>query len=260
MALTFEPHPRSYFAPETPLFRLTPEPVKLRLLEAAGLDGAAVMAFDEHLAAMTAEEFVAEILVRRLAVSAVAVGFDFHFGRDRMGSPEFLQAAGARYDFAVDIVGPYLVEGRPASSSAVREALAHGDVDEAARLLGHPWSVVGEVVQGDQRGRTLGFPTANLRLPVECRLAHGIYAVRVGVDGQVFDGVASFGRRPTFGEGPPLLESNLFDFAGDLYGKTIEVAFFAWLRPEQKFAGADALIHQMELDAAAARARLAATR
>lgn len=257
-ALTFEPHPRSYFAPEQALFRLTPEPAKLRRFAAAGLDGAVVLAFDARLAAMTAADFVETILVRRLAVAGVAVGFDFHFGKDRVGSPEFLQREGARRGFAVDIVGPLLAGGRPASSSAVREALAHGEIEEATRLLGHPWSVVGEVVRGDQRGRTLGYPTANLRLPAECRLAHGIYAVRVMVDGIVYDAVASYGRRPTFGDGPPLLESFLFDFSGDLYGKTIEVAFHAWLRAEAKFPDAAALVQQMDADAATARARLAA--
>ena len=162
-ALTFEPHPRSFFNPGEPLFRLTDEAAKLRLLAAAGLDGAIVLTFDEALAQLTAEEFVDRILVERFAVSGAAIGFNFHFGANRAGSPEFLASEGASGGFTVDVVPPLQDRGRPVSSRPIREALAAGRLDEAAELLGYPWFVSGPVIHGDKRGRELGFPTANLR-------------------------------------------------------------------------------------------------
>jgi riboflavin kinase / FMN adenylyltransferase len=256
-ALTFEPHPRSFFRPDEPLFRLTDNRGKLRLLAATGLDGAIVLTFDAALAALTAEDFIAHILVERLAASGVAIGFDFHFGAERKGSPAFLAAAGKQHGFAVDIVPRFEDEGRPVRSGPIRAALAAGQVVEAAELLGYPWFASGEVVHGDKRGRELGFPTANLRLDPACGLKHGIYAVRVGVGARRYDAVASFGRRPMFDTGATLLEVFLFDFAGDLYGQTIDVAFIGWIRPELKFNSLDALVDRMQEDAALARAALA---
>jgi len=256
-ALTFEPHPRAVFRPEEPLFRLTDARAKLRLLAATGLDGAIVLTFDAALAAVPAEDFVAGILVERLAVSGVAIGFDFHFGAERKGSPDFLAAQGRKHGFAVDIVPRFEDEGRPVRSGPIRAALAAGEVVEAAELLGYPWFVSGEVVHGDKRGRELGFPTANLRVDPACGLRHGIYAVRVGIGGRRYDGVASFGRRPMFDIGTTLLEVFLFDFAGDLYGQTIDVAFIAWIRLELKFDSVAALVHRMHDDSALARAALA---
>ena len=257
-ALTFEPHPRKFFRPNEPLFRLTDETNKLRLFAAAGLDGAVVMTFDAALASLTAEEFVSRVLVERLAVSGAVVGFNFHFGKGRTGSPGFLTAAGAQHGFAVEVVPVFTDRGRPVSSGPIREALVAGDVGTAAELLGHPWFVTATVIQGDKRGRALGFPTANLVLDPACRLRHGIYAVRVGIDGKRHDGVASFGRRPMFATPAPLLEVFLFDFAGDLYGRSIDVAFIAWIREEKNFAGVDELVAQMTQDSAQARAALAA--
>jgi len=257
-ALTFEPHPRKFFRPNEPLFRLTDETNKLRLFAAAGLDGAVVMTFDAALASLTAEEFVSRVLVERLAVSGAVVGFNFHFGKGRTGSPGFLTAAGAQHGFAVEVVPVFTDRGRPVSSGPIREALVAGDVGTAAELLGHPWFVTATVIQGDKRGRDLGFPTANLLLDPACRLRHGIYAVRVGIDGKRHDGVASFGRRPMFATPAPLLEVFLFDFAGDLYGRSIDVAFIAWIREEKTFAGVDELVAQMTHDSAQARAALAA--
>lgn len=256
-ALTFEPHPRAVFQPHLPLFRLTPGAQKLAELARAGLDGAIVMAFDPALAAIPAEAFVEDILVGRFGASGVVVGFDFHFGRARTGSPAFLREAGARLGFPVEVVEPTLDEGDPVSSTAIRNALAAGLVGHAAHMLGRAWSVRGEVRHGDKRGRVLGFPTANLVLPPGTELAFGIYAVRALVDGLPVDGVASYGRRPTFDNGAPLLEVNLFDFSGDLYGREIEVSLHNYLRPELKFASIDALVAQMEKDAAMARATLA---
>ena len=256
-ALTFEPHPRSFFRLDEPLFRLTDERAKLRLLAATGLSGAIVLTFDAALAALTAEDFVANILVRRLAVSGVVIGFDFHFGAERQGSPAFLAAAGTKRGFAVDIVPRFENQGRPVRSGPIRAALAAGEVKEAAELLGYPWFVSGEVLHGDKRGRALGFPTANLRLDPACGLKHGIYAVRVGIGGRRYDGVASFGRRPMFAASFPLLEVFLFDFAGDIYGEAIDVAFIAWIRPELKFDSVDALVARMHEDSALARTALA---
>jgi len=256
-ALTFEPHPRAFFNPDEPLFRLTPESAKLRLLAAAGLDGAIVLTFNAELAKLSAQDFVERILVDRFAISSAAIGFNFHFGANRTGSPEFLQAQGRQHGFVVDVVPPLLDGGRPVSSGPIRAALAAGRVDDAAEFLGYPWFVSGTVIHGDKRGRELGFPTANLRLDPACALRHGIYAVRGAVGGRRYDGVASFGRRPMFDSGAVLLETFLFDFSGDLYGAEIDVAFIAWLREEAVFASAKELVRQMEEDSRLAHAALA---
>ena len=247
-ALTFAPHPRLFFRPQEPVFQLSDERAKLRLLAGAGLDGGIIMRFDAALAGTSAEEFVGRILVDRLQVGGAAIGFDFHFGRGRAGSPALLAEQGARLGFPVDIVPKLEDEGRPISSGAVRNALASGEVVEAAELLGAPWFVSGEVIHGEKRGRALGFPTANLRLDQSCGLKHGIYAVRVQVSGRRHGGVASFGRRPMFDHGAPLLEAFLFNFDGDLYGKAIDVAFIGWIRPEQAFASVDDLKRAMNAD------------
>ena len=256
-ALTFEPHPRTFFKPGEPLFRLTDEAAKLRLLAATGLDGAIVLTFDAALAKLSADEFVRRILVERFAVSGAAIGFNFHFGAKRSGSPDFLVAEGKKFGFAVDVVPRFEDGGRPVSSGPIRQALAAGELDRAAEFLGYPWFVSGAVIHGDKRGRELGFPTANVKLDAGCELRHGIYAVRVAAGGRRYDGVASFGRRPMFDNGSVLLEVFLFDFSGDLYGATIDVAFIAWLRDEQVFSSAEELTRQMGEDARLAREALA---
>lgn len=255
--LTLEPHPRAFFRPQEPLFRLSDERQKLRLLAATGADGAIVLTFNAALAGLPAEDFVAKILVERFAVSGATVGFDFHFGKNRQGSPAFLKEEGARRGFPVEIVPPLEDEGRPVSSGTVRAALAAGRVVEAAELLGYPWFASGEVIHGDKRGRDLGYPTANIKLDPACGLKHGIYAVRVAVGGKRHDGVASFGRRPMFDNGAPLLEVFVFDFEGDLYGKHLDVAFIGWIRAEEKFETLEALVAQMDLDSQRAREALA---
>jgi riboflavin kinase/FMN adenylyltransferase len=255
--LTFEPHPRVFFNPGEKLFRLTDEAAKLRLLAATGLDGAIVLTFDAALAKLTAEEFVTRILLERFRIGGAVIGFNFHFGAKRGGSPDFLVAQGKQRGFTVDIVPPLTDGGRPVSSGPIRQALEAGDLATAADLLGFPWFVPGEVIHGDKRGRELGFPTANLALDPACGLRHGIYAVRVAVDGRRYDAVASFGRRPTFDNGPVLLEVFLFDFAGDLYGKSIDVAFIAFIRDEKAFASAADLVRQMHDDSSHAREALA---
>ena len=255
--MTFEPHPRAFFRPSEPIFRLTDERAKLRLLAATPLDGAVVVKFDAALAKLSAQEFVGKILCDWLNVSGAVIGFDFHFGRDRAGSPMFLTGQGAERGFAVDVVPEVKDETRRFSSGAVRAALTSGDVADAAALLGYPWFVSGEVIHGEKRGRDLGFPTANLKLDPGCGLRHGIYAVRVDIDGKRYGGVASFGRRPQFDNGAPLLEIFLFDFKGDLYGKVIDCAFIGWVRPELKFDSVDALVVRMNEDSSEARAMLA---
>lgn len=252
-ALTFSPHPRLFFRPQDALFHLSSERNKLRLLAATGLDGAIVMRFDADLAATSAQDFIERMLLGRFGIGGAAIGFDFHFGQNRAGSPAYLTEQGARLGFAVDIVPPLQDEGRPVSSGAVRQALSEGKVVEATELLGAPWFVTGEVIHGEKRGRELGFPTANLKLDPACGLKHGIYAVRVAVGGVLHDGVASFGRRPMFDDGAPLLEVFLFDFDGDLYGQTIDVAFIGWIRHEQKFSSIDALQRHMMADTAQAK-------
>jgi riboflavin kinase/FMN adenylyltransferase len=246
-AVTFEPHPRTFFQPDRLLFRLTPEPVKLAIFERLGLNGVFQRRFNGSLAALTARGFV-DLLAQDLQLSGVVIGHDFHFGRGREGNPARM-AELCREQGLDCLVAPAVVEGtEPVSSSAIRAALEAGDIATANRLLGFRWFVRSEVRHGDKRGRVLGYPTANMRLPDDCRLRHGIYAVRASIAGTLVDGVASFGRRPTFDNGAPLLEVHLFDFAGDLYGQTLDVEFVGWIRGEERFDGVEALIAQMDRD------------
>jgi riboflavin kinase/FMN adenylyltransferase len=252
--LTFEPHPRKYFAPDRPMFRLTPEPVKLAILQKLGLDGVFIRRFDKALADTTASAFVTNLLARELGAAGVIVGHDFHFGRGREGTPAILADLCRRAGLFCEIVPAVGLEGHSVSSSDVRSALEAGDVRLANRLLGYRWFVEGVVRHGDKRGRDLGFPTVNLTMGEDFNLRRGIYAVRVALpSGEVRDGVASFGRRPTFDNGALLLEVHIFDFSGDLYGRTIQVEFVGWIRGEERFASAEALAARMREDADAAR-------
>ena len=260
-ALTFEPHPVDFFVGPGSVFRLTPEAARARALGRFGVDAVIVLSFGANLASQPAEKFVADILVGRLGIAGAVVGYDFHFGKGREGSPAFLAEAGRRHGFEVEIVPKVMADagGAPEAvhSNAARAALEAGDVAMAARLLGHEWFVVGEVIHGQKLGRTLGFPTANVALDPSCRLRHGIYAVRLTVDGVTHGGVANFGRRPTVDDhGAPLLEVFVFDFTGDLYGKPVEVAFVGWIRGEEKFPSLDALVAAMNIDKARAREML----
>jgi riboflavin kinase/FMN adenylyltransferase len=257
LALTFEPHPRSFFSPNTPQFRLTDEAGKLRLLAGTGLAGAVVMTFDKGRAGTSAQDFIHHDLIERLGISGIAVGYDFHFGKGRVGSPSLLVSEAPRLGIEVDVQAHVDIAERPVSSSAIRMALAEGQIEDATAMLGGPWFITGQVIHGEKRGRDLGYPTANIRLDRNCGLKHGIYAVRVGQGNRRFDAVASFGRRPTFDNGAPLLEVFLFDFSGDLYGKMLDVAFIAFIRDELKFESIEALIRQMDDDSARARSRLA---
>ena len=258
-ALTFEPHPRSLFRPDQPVFRLTPPAVKTELLAGIGLATTFILPFDRDIAAIEADDFVGDLLLGRLGATGLVCGYDFHFGKGRAGSPGTLRDLCARDGVPVIVVPPFAFAGEPVSSTLVRDALGQGDVARAADLLGRPWFVRGAVVHGEKRGRDLGYPTANMHLARDCRLAHGVYAVRAKIDGIWRDGVASFGSRPTFDDGAPKLETFVFDFSGDLYGKQLDVAFVGWLRAEAKFDNLDSLIAQMNADSAAARDILAKT-
>ncbi|WP_320195480.1 bifunctional riboflavin kinase/FAD synthetase [Agrobacterium rosae] len=260
LALTFEPHPRTVFRPETPVFRLTPGPVKARLLVAEGFQSVIEYPFDRDFAQRSAEDFVKSVLVDWLGASAVVTGFDFHFGKGREGGPAFLMEAGRRHGFDVTLVDAFRDEGAEVvSSSRIRELLAQGDVVGAAGLLGYRYTVEAEVIGGQKLGRTLGYPTANMALPPETELKPGIYAVRFRrMDGRLYDGVASFGYRPTVTDnGAALLETFVFDFSGDLYGELCSVSFFGHLRDELKFDGLEALVAQIKRDEEEARALLA---
>jgi riboflavin kinase/FMN adenylyltransferase len=256
--LTFEPHPRAFFRPEQPLFRLAPPGIKAKLAAREGLDAMITLGFDASFAALLPEDFVTDVLLRRLAVACVVVGHDFHYGARRGGSTDDLREAGERLGFRVEIVPPVLLGDRPVSSSAIRDALGRGDIGLANAMLGHRWSVEAVVRHGDKRGRGLGYPTANLHLDSSTALRHGIYAVEAIIGDGRRPAVASFGRRPTFDGGAPKLEVHVFDFAGDLYGRLIEICFHAFLRDEAKFESLDALIRQMDRDSAEARRILAA--
>jgi riboflavin kinase/FMN adenylyltransferase len=258
LAVTFEPHPRSFFSPNSPQFRLTDEAAKLRLLAGTGLAGAVVMTFDMGRAGTTAQDFIHHDLIERLGVSGIAVGYDFHFGKGRVGSPSLLVNEAPRLGIEVDVQPHVDIAERPVSSSAIRMALAEGQIEEATAMLGGPWFIAGLVIHGEKRGRDLGYPTANIRLDKNCGLKHGIYAVRVGRGAERFEGVASFGRRPTFDNGAPLLEIFLFDFNGDLYGAMLDVAFIAFIRDELRFDSVEKLVRQMDDDSDRARAALAA--
>ncbi|MCU0832556.1 MAG: bifunctional riboflavin kinase/FAD synthetase [Rhizobiaceae bacterium] len=263
LVLTFEPHPRSVFNPAMPVFRLTPAALKADILRRLGFDAVVEHPFDRAFASHSAEDFVSAVLKDGFALREAVTGFDFHFGKGREGGPAFLMEAGRRHGFVVTLVDALRdATSEPVSSSRIRQALSDGDVEAAADLLNHRFRLQAEVSHGRQLGRTLGYPTANMALPPETALAHGIYAVRFRrADGSLHDGVASFGRRPTVEDhGAPLLETFLFEFAGDLYGETAIVTLFKRLRGEEKFDGLDALVAQMNRDSDRAKAVLAAAR
>jgi len=260
--LTFEPHPRSLFRPDEPPFRLSPFRVKARQLEALGLDLAVVCHFDEGFLHKSAVAFIEENLVRGLAIRHAVCGSDFLFGHKRAGDVALLERYGTRHGFGVTAVGPVTdPRGGVYSSTRVRDALLAGDTRGAAHILGHFWEIEGRVEHGEKRGRTIGFPTANIELGDYLRPAFGVYAVRAGVDRgagtEWIDGVANLGLRPTVGGTVERLEAHLFDFDGDLYGQHLRVQLIEHIRPERRFASFDELKAQIARDAESARAALA---
>jgi riboflavin kinase / FMN adenylyltransferase len=252
--LTFEPMPREYLAAADPPARLTSWRERWRVLQRTGLRQVLQLRFDERLRNVTGEAFT-RLLAEELKTPVVVIGHDFRFGRKGEATAPMLSEAGRRLGFEVDVIEPVLIDGVRVSSSEIRAALERGDLAKAERLLGRPYSMVGRVVLGQQLGRDLGFPTANLRLGRKRTPLQGIFAVRVhGVEGRPnAPGVASLGTRPTVGGTVPLLEAHVFDFSGDLYGREIEVEFVSKLREELCFANLDEMVVQMNLDAAQAR-------
>jgi riboflavin kinase/FMN adenylyltransferase len=263
--LAFEPHPQEFFRPSPESFRLTPFRTKARLIAEQGIDVMLALPFDAQMAAKSAQDFVFDVLVKGLGVSCVVVGADFQFGKARGGNAAVLAYMGEMESFGVDIFEPVLEGGtNKISSTHIREALKAGMPDVAAKLLGHYWSVEARVEHGDERGRTIGVPTANMRLTDCLHPAFGVYAVRATIfedDKPVarHDGVANFGIRPMWETKEPLLESWLFDFDGDLYGKHLAVEFVHYIRAEAKLDGLEALKAQIAKDAADARRVLADT-
>jgi riboflavin kinase/FMN adenylyltransferase len=263
--LTFEPHPRRFFRPDDPPFQLTSFRLKARLLETLGVDHVVFLTFNLALSRLSAADFVRDILVRDLAAAHVVVGDNFHFGHKRQGNVDFLRAAGAEHGFGVTVLSRILGQtGEAYSSTAIREYLKAGDPTRAALFLGRYWEMEGRVLEGARLGRTLGFPTANIAMGEGLEPAHGVYAVRAGVDhGDAtawHAGVASLGTRPTVDGKTVLLEVHLFDIDLDLYGQHMRVALVDYLRPEWTFDTLEALRAQMVEDASRARVILARER
>ncbi len=252
-AMVFEPHPRQFFQPGKPIFRLTPLDLKLELFAAHGLDFAVVIDFDAGLAELSAADFASKILADGFSPALVVTGYDFFFGKGRGGNPTILRELGAALGFDVETVQPAGDSGEIFSSTRIRELLAEGDVKGAAHMLGRYWRVKGVVKPGAGRGAGLGFPTANIDLENGQSLRHGIYAVRVHRGGDAFDGAAYLGPRPTFDNGAPVLEVFLLDFSGDLYNQEIGVEFVDFIRGDGKFRSAESLSEQMARDCAKAR-------
>ena len=255
---TFDPHPVSYFKPDLPPFRLTTLDQRQELFAHAGADAILVFEFTSELASMDAEVFVADVLKIQIGAAGIVTGDDFSFGKGRQGDVALLKTLGDQHGVIAEAVPQVTLEGERISSGRIREALVDGDIGTATHMLSRDYAISGIVQRGDQRGRELGYPTANLDLADYQRPKYGIYAVRVTLDdGSEHPGVASLGVRPTFDPPQELLEAYLFDMDGDLYGRRIEVALHAYIREEKKFGDVEALVAQMREDEAAARRVLA---
>jgi len=253
-ALSFEPLPREFFSNPAPPPRLWLPRAKFAGLTRLGADVVGLLRFDAKMAALSADAFIEQVLVQRLHAREVWVGPGFGFGHRRGGNLASLQAAGERFGFSAGEIAPLLMDAQRVSSTQIRDALTAGDFGTATRLLGEPYAISGRVVHGAHLGRTLGYPTANLRFARKVPALQGIYATWVhGVGETPWPSVSSFGTRPTVGGIEPLLEAHLFDFNGDLYGRRIEVEFVARLRAEEKFPDLPSLVAQMDLDAGRAR-------
>ncbi|MBT3887392.1 MAG: bifunctional riboflavin kinase/FAD synthetase [Rhodospirillaceae bacterium] len=259
--LTFEPHPRMVFDAGAEPFRLTPFHAKLRQIEALGVDFLVVLHFDKKLASMAAEEFVMQVLIGGFGARHIVSGHDFVFGHNRKGTADYLAAKGAEHGFQCESIAEVLgAGGEGISSTRIRQYLFDANPADAARLLGHPYEIEGRVAHGDERGRQIGFRTANIELEANVRPALGVYAVRAGIDEGPetvwHDGVANLGYRPTFDGETPVLEAHLFDFDQDIYGKHLRVGLIDFLRPERKFDGVEALKAQIDKDCKEASLRL----
>ena len=258
--VSFEPHPRRFFQPDAAPFGLMTPDQMAQALGDLGVERLYLLPFDAEMAGMSDRDFAEQVLAQGLGVRHAAVGFDFTFGKGRTGSPEALRTYGVELGFTVSVTDRIDdPDGLKLSSSAVREALKAGDMARAAAILGRPFAIAGQVVHGDKRGRTIGVPTANVPLGGYMRPAYGVYATRTRLaDGRVFGGVANLGVRPMWKTPEPMLEVWLFGFDGDLYGQVVETQLIAYLRPEAVFDGLEALKAQIDADAEAAIAALAA--
>jgi riboflavin kinase/FMN adenylyltransferase len=256
--LSFHPHPASVLAPDRAPDLIAPLRGKLELLSAAGIDFVWIARFTPAFSRLGPESFVLDFLCARVDLAAMVVGYNVSFGRNREGNAERLAELGRRIGFSVEIVAPVMVNGVRVSSTAVRAALAAGNVATATSLLGRPHRVWGRVVAGDRRGRTLGFPTANVAARGASLPGDGVYAVRASVSAGGYDGVANVGVRPTFGARGRTLEVHLFEFAGDLYGSRIRIEFITRIRGEMRFESPAALVQQITRDVEQARRVLAA--
>lgn len=257
--ITFHPHPQKVLRNiDVPL--LLPMRERLRLLEAEGIDFAACYTFTKEIAAMTAEEFVNEILVGKLHIRHLIVGPDFSFGKNREGNADLLRKLGEEHGFEIEVAEPLLIGGEVVSSSAIRKLLKEGDMKKAAAFLGYDFYVEGSVVEGEKRGRQIGYPTANLETDWEILPKEGVYATRSRVDGEKFDSITNIGYRPTFGESRLLIETHIFDFSGDIYKKRLAVEFVERIRDERRFDGVDALVAQIGRDVENVKEALLASR
>ena len=253
LVLTFDPPPLAFLAPERCPPSLTTLPKKVEILEQLGVDAVLFARFDAYLQQMSPDTFVRQVLLQRLHARQVIIGYDWQFGKGRSGNAEALKQLGERYQFGVMIVGPVQVHGKPVHSTRVREAIAASRLDLASELLGRRYSIMGEVIKGEGRGRQIGFPTANIDVGGQMLPPSGVYAVRVKVEGRMFDGVLNMGNRPTFNGQKFQIESHLFDFEEMVYGKEIEIFFIEKIRDERKFPNPEMLIDQIKQDAATAK-------
>lgn len=254
IAYTFDPHPAKVLAPKVAPRTLTSVRERVRLLRHYGIDTVIVEPFDTAFASLSADEWVERYLVAHLHPAHVVVGFNFSYGKARGGNPEHLIAAGKKHGFTVEVIEPVVIEGMVVSSTRVREFLLEGNVEGAAILLGRPFAITGTVIKGDQRGRTIGFPTANVEPDHELLPEHGVYASRVDIgSGDAIDAVTNVGKRPTFGGKTVTVETFLLDWSGDLYGRALRVELIARLREERRFEGIDALKAQLAKDVENAR-------
>ena len=259
LVVTFHPHPLSVLRPDQPVALMLNLREKLIQLAALGVDGIVLQRFSLAFSRLSPTEFVERYLVQAIGAEKVIIGHNFSFGRDRSGRSAGLEDLGKKFGFAVETVGPIVSEGREVSSTAIRSLLSAGETHAAAQLLGRPYAVSGRVEKGFQRGRTIGFPTANLRPRVDMLLPNGVYAIRVDVGHQQqLPGVANVGTNPTFGGNTRTIEANIFDFSADIYGQRLRVSFIEYLRGEKKFPSVQDLVQQIQADAARARTLLAA--
>ncbi len=256
LVITFHPPPLAFLAPERCPPTLTTVPKKIEILQQLGVDVVIFARFDAYLQQMSPDTFVRQVLLQRLHAKWVVVGYEWQFGKGRSGNTEVLKQLGERYQFGVTIVGPTQLHGVPVHSTRIREAIADGNLDLASQLLGRRYSIMGEIVKGEGRGRQIGFPTANINVGEQMLPPNGVYAIQAKLEGQMFDGVLNMGTRPTFDGVKFQIESHLFHFGEMAYGKEIEIFFIEKIRDEQVFPDPEALVDQIKQDIAAAKAIL----